>query len=128
MINFDARELAALSVALPKMGATVQKATTKVFEEAAAALTEKWRENAKESSGKHGRLYPLSITWEQKVSTSLDFEVGPESAKPQGGMGPGFEFGSTHQPPHLDGQRAADGVVPPLEARFLGVAAGALDA
>lgn len=38
-----------------------------------------------------------------RYSTHLDLIVGPESHKPQGGMGPGVEFGSinTGPKPHL---------------------------
>lgn len=119
MIEFDDSELDALAVRLTKLSATTQRATRGVFSEAAHELREKWRANAQATSGEHGRLYPNAISWEQKVSTGLVFEVGPDSGKPQGAMGPGFEFGSVNQPAHLDGQRAADDVVPHLERRVL---------
>lgn len=119
MIEFDDRELNALAVELPELAAATRRATLGVFREAAHELKEKWRAGAKESSGTHGRLYPFAITWDQKASTDLVFEVGPETGRPQGGMGPGFEFGSTNQPAHLDGQKAADDVIPRLERRIL---------
>lgn len=119
MIEFDDSELNALAVRLTKMSATTQRATRGVFREAAHELKGKWRANAQATAGEHGRLYPNAISWEEKVSTSIVVEVGPESDKPQGGMGPGFEFGSVNQPAHLDGQRAADDVVPHLERRVL---------
>ena len=48
--------------------------------------------------------YPKAITSEvDRYSTHLDLIVGPESEKPQGGMGPGVEYGSvnTGPKPHL---------------------------
>jgi hypothetical protein len=48
--------------------------------------------------------YPRTITSEvDRYSTHLDLIVGPESGRPQGGMGPGVEFGSvnTGPKPHL---------------------------
>lgn len=57
--------------------------TTKEF-------TAKWRRAAAESSGSHGRLYPLAITAE--FIGPLESVIGPDSSKPQGGMN--FEYGS----------------------------------
>lgn len=119
-MNFDDRELVALGVELGRMDAKTHRVMRGVFQEAASDLKGEWRKNATETAGEHGRLYPLSIDWEEKVSTSLLFEVGPNPDKPQGGMS--FEFGSAKQPPHLDGQRAADKLIP-LIARRVAIAA-----
>lgn len=48
--------------------------------------------------------YPRSITSEtERSGTRVSMIVGPESGKPQGGMGPGVEYGSvnTRPIPHL---------------------------
>jgi hypothetical protein len=64
-----------------------------------------------ETSGTHGKHYPKSIDSELVFNaTGVSVDVGPNSAKKQGSMGAGFEFGSKNQPPHLDGLRALDGV------------------
>ena len=114
-MSFDHRELDALAVDLGKLSAPTHRAVRGVFAEGATDLVSQWRANATETAGEHGRLYPRSISSEEKFSTSILFEVGPDPSKPQGGMS--FEFGSVNQPPHLDGQRAADEVVPRLARR-----------
>jgi hypothetical protein len=81
------------------------------------AFAEEWRRNARETSGMHGKWYPDSIDSELAFSiTNVTVEAGPNTAKRQGKMGPGFEFGSENQPPHLDGLRALDGMQPRVEA------------
>lgn len=120
MIEFDTSELNALAVDLGDIGPASAVRVRGVFQEAAFELKGKWRANATETAGDHGRLYPLAITYETHLKASgIDVEIGPESGRPQGGMGPGFEFGSANQPAHLDGQRAADDVIPHLERRVL---------
>ena len=70
-------------------------------------VTGAWRANARATSGAHGKHYPDSITSEVRATaTGLVLEIGPDSSRPQGAMGRGFEFGSMNQPPHLDGARA----------------------
>ncbi|MGI5161393.1 hypothetical protein [Microbispora sp. CA-102843] len=84
-----------------------------VVEKHAKALRNEWRDNARDTAGAHGQHYPRSITAEQiPARDAVEWEVGPESMRPQGGMGRGFEYGSVHQPPHLDGARAAVKVEP----------------
>jgi hypothetical protein len=67
---------------------------------------------AKESAGAHGKHYHRAFSME--AITPLEWEYGPDAAKPQGGMS--FEFGSRNQPPHLDLARSAD-LVGPMFAR-----------
>jgi hypothetical protein len=71
-----------------------------VVKDEAIKFRNDWRDNARQSAGAHGKHYPSSITTE-KVGDS-EWEVGPDSALPQGGMGRGFEWGSVNQPPHND--------------------------
>lgn len=70
------------------------------------AFARDWADNARETSGSHGKWYPDSIDSETRVALGIELEVGPNTAKRQGGMGPGFELGSQNQPAHLDGARA----------------------
>lgn len=132
-IEFDDRELRALAVDLGSLGAEAAKRVRGVMQEGSSDLKKKWQANAKESAGAHGHLYPYSIDWEQSASGLLEFEVGPNEEKRVNGRGSGvggfvgkagagYEFGSANQPPHLDGQRAADDIVPLLERR-IGIAA-----
>lgn len=118
MIEFDDRELTALAVDLGDISVESTARVRGVFREAAHELKNRWRDNAKASSGSHARLYPFSITWDEKLS-GLDYEVGPVDGKNnQGFLGPVLEFGGAKSPAHLDGQRAADAVVPYLERRI----------
>lgn len=80
-----------------------------IFEQAGNDFAKDWANNARATSGKHGRLYPNSIIAQSRISTSIIIDVGPDSSKPQGGMGMGFEFGSRNQPAHLDGATALAG-------------------
>ncbi len=117
-VEIDASELAAALRDLDEMPDRVKLNAHTVVESYAEKLRNQWRDNARSTAGKHGKHYPRSIT---ASSTSagvgdVSWEVGPESALPQGGMGPGFEYGSVNQPPHLDGARAAE-VIEPLFRR-----------
>lgn len=104
--------------ALPAARAAIQKGSLNV--------KNGWRANARASAGAHGRLYPAAITYSTRVGAGwVEGEVGPQSDWAQGGMGRGFEYGSVRQPPHLDGNRAADDEEPRLEA-YLAELAGEL--
>lgn len=76
-------------------------------------LRDEWKSNARETSGKHGKLYPSSITSEDVAGFAVaTMDIGPESKRKQGGMGRGFEYGSVNQPPHLDGMHATEATEP----------------
>lgn len=115
MITFDARELTTVAIDIGKVGVQSTKAMVEVFQEGGETLSNAWAHNARATSGVHGKHYPNSIDWEMQLSTNIVIEVGPNPAKPQGGMS--FEEGSVNQPPHLDGQRAADYEIPLIERK-----------
>ena len=105
----EIRKLAAdLSAAGPKM----VKPMRSVFKEIGDETAKRWRANAEATSGEHGKHYPKSIDADLTFSLNLSVEIGPNSAKPQGRMGRGFEFGSVNQPPHLDGLKAVTQMEP----------------
>jgi hypothetical protein len=86
-------------------------------EESAVEVRDLWRDNATQSSGKHGKHYPKSINYKMVPSLSaIVAEVEPTEGMMQAGMS--FEFGSRNQPPHLDGQRAKDSAEPKIEQRI----------
>ena len=116
MISFDHHELDALSVEMPRLGIKGAKVMSNVLEQGADDLRDAWRHNAEQTAGDHGKHYPKAIEAHRVVSTDLVFEIGPNPAKPQGGMS--FEFGSTNQPAHLDGQIAAGEMVPVINGRI----------
>lgn len=111
MISGDASEVYALSADLSQVGAKAVPALRGVMGDVGEAFAKEWAANARETSGEHGKHYPDSIDSELVFDvTGVSVEAGPNSAKKQGSMGRGFEFGSENQPPHLDGLRALDGM------------------
>ena len=116
-----AAEVRKLAADLSAVSAKMVGPMRKVFDESGALLARTWADNARATSGTHGKHYPNSIDHELVASFGIAVEVGPNSAKPQGSMGRGFEFGSVNQPPHLDGAKAMD-KVEPLVVRAVGLA------
>jgi hypothetical protein len=120
-MNFgiDLSDMTSLARDLEKVAADVVPKIRPVFQEAAEELKVKWRANATETAGRHGKWYPDSITYETRMlAGAIEAEIGPDlqGHHKQGGMS--FEFGSVNQPPHLDGQRAADVITPHFGARI----------
>jgi hypothetical protein len=111
----DVSELRALSRDLGKLSARATGVMYGVVKDGAVDLRDTWKRNARLTSGQHGKRYPDSITYDTRVGTSIHFEIGPDPRLPQGGMS--FENGSVKQPPHLDGQRAVDEIVPRIDRR-----------
>ena len=114
-MKYDAHELRELGHDLSEVGPKMVKPMRAVFQESGDLLASEWAKNATETSGVHGKHYPKSIDAELRASFGIVVDVGPNTSKKQGSMGPGFEYGSVNQPPHLDGQRAADKVGPLIE-------------
>ena len=115
--ELDFSELLTLPAEVEAEAQEVAREAYPVVKQMAAKLQRDWRRNARSSSGSHGKHYPNSITSEQRFSTDgPDWEVGPDSALPQGGMGRGFEYGSVHQGPHNDMGAALPRVEAALEA------------
>lgn len=111
-----AEEMYELAVDLAAVSAQMVVPMRAVFAEAGEILADEWAENARATSGVHGKHYPNSIDSELNFSAGgIEVEVGPNSAKPQGVMGRGFEFGSKNQRPHLDGLRATERLEPVVE-------------
>jgi hypothetical protein len=113
---FDVGDLPQLAVDLPKLGRSGALVMHKVITDAGDDLRDVWKRNATVTSGRHGKHYPKSITATLKVSTDVVVRIAPDPAMKQGGMS--FENGSVNQPPHNDGKKAADVVVPKIERRI----------
>lgn len=112
-LRWDTGDLERLEYALLESAVKAHTEAPDVVKQEAQRLRNDWRDNARRTAGRHGKHYPSSITMEQEEGAT--WEVGPDSAYPQGGMGRGFEYGSVNQPPHLDGMRAAMAAEPRLE-------------
>jgi len=71
---------------------------TKVVELSARHIQTGARQRFDElTSGNHLPHYPKAITYD--MHGPLAAEIGPDSSKPQGGMGRGIEFGSSNTGP-----------------------------
>lgn len=100
-------EIFALARDFEKAPAKVASGLFDAYKGAGEGFRDDWQHNAASTSGEHGKHYPSSITTENRFAgMSIVNETGPESGRKQGAMGPGFEFGSVNQPPHLDGLQA----------------------
>lgn len=105
----DASEIYRLAGDMSPVGPRSIPALRATMAAAGEAFAQEWSSNARQTSGQHGKHYPDSIDSELAFNlTGVSVDVGPNSAKKQGSMGRGFEFGSQNQPPHLDGLRALD--------------------
>lgn len=111
LLSGDASEVYRLAADLSKVGPKTVPAAREVMAATGEAFAAEWRNNARETSGQHGKWYPDSIDSELVFDVGgVSVDVGPNKSKKQGAMGRGFEFGSKNQPPHLDGLRALDGM------------------
>ena len=93
----------------------VARALGEVYVQTGESFRDAWRQNAVQTAGEAGKHYPNSIESTPRIRLGLEVEVGPNPALPQGGMS--FEFGSSKQPPHLDGARAMPAAEALLERR-----------
>lgn len=105
---------AAVVSELGRVGTRSLRRLRTVVPEAAVDLRDAWRENATETAGEHGKHYPKAIRY--TMSGPFEAVIAPDSGMPQGDMS--FEFGSSNQPPHLDGQRALDSLARQIERRI----------
>lgn len=116
---FEETEL--LAADLAAAGVRVVAAASAVLAKGALNIKNDWRASA--SGLKHAPLYPLSISYDiETKGTTITAEVGPDKHKPQGALGNLIEFGSSKNPPHLDGARA----LAAEEPRFLAELADAV--
>lgn len=84
----------------------LDRKTNSTVEKHATELRNQWRDNARATGRRHAVHYVKAITAEQlPTADAATWEIGPDSSMPQGQMA--FEHGSSRQPPHLDGARAA---------------------
>ena len=81
------------------------ESATAVVREAGQEIMDDWRENAHRTSGRAAKWYVPSIQARSRRTGLLRYEAEVGPIGPGGGVG--FEFGSRNQPPHLDGQKAA---------------------
>lgn len=110
----------ALAAELALAGARMRVEGVALATKGALNVKTDWRASA--SGLKHAPAYPASITFDVvSTATLISAEVGPDKSKKQGPLGNLIEYGSVHNPPHLDGARA----LAAEEPRFYAAAADA---
>jgi hypothetical protein len=100
-VEFDVAELDVLADDLVEAADRAAGAVLHVTRESAATIKQDARERV---LGQITRTYlphyPNTITYDSwHNSAEVGAEIGPDSDRPQGGMGPGVEFGSINTPP-----------------------------
>ncbi|MGH3627268.1 MAG: hypothetical protein ACRDRL_07495 [Sciscionella sp.] len=95
----------ALAAELLGAGPRILVQGTALTSKGALNIKNDWRQSA--SGLKHAPLYPASISYDLIPSPmGIAAEIGPDKGRPQGALGNLIEYGSSHNPPHLDGARA----------------------
>lgn len=110
--EWDTGEVEELVFDLLRAGPMVQRRLITVGNEWSEDLSDQWRDNAIPTARAHGKHYPHRV--DSRRLGYLLWEIGPHG-HPQGEMS--FEYGSRNQPPHLDGGRALDMLLPFLPRR-----------
>lgn len=120
---FEETEL--LAADLAAAGPRLVVAASAVLAKGALNVKNDWRASA--SGLRHAPLYPLSISYDiTPTPTRITAEIGPDKTKPQGSLGNLIEFGSSKNPPHLDGARALAAEEPRFYAALEDVVASAV--
>lgn len=98
-------ELDSLAADLAAIPARLAKGLPPVVAKGALNVKMSWRANA--SGNAHAPHYPASITYDLSISpTGIGAEIGPDKDLPQGPLGNILEFGTSKNPPRLEGARA----------------------
>lgn len=103
LINVDVRQLEDFAAALKVASSGVGRVLDKAASDTANKGNRIARDNARRSSGTHGKWYPKRFSVD-KLGEAI-YVYGPKG-RPQGEMS--FEYGSRNQRPHLDVNRSAD--------------------
>lgn len=110
----------ALAAELALAGVRMTVAGTALTTKGALNIKRDWQASA--SGLPHAPAYPASINFDiLPTPTAIAAEIGPDKSKRQGALGNLIEYGSVHNPPHLDGARA----LAAEEPRFYAAAADA---
>ncbi|MFR9796631.1 hypothetical protein ACL02U_12105 [Streptomyces sp. MS06] len=118
-MTVDVSQVQRLSRDLYRAGPQVQVRVRAVVERGAVNVKRDWRANAAASAGRHARLYPASISYDMRHFTGGAIaEIGPDKGRPQGALGNLLEYGSSKNPPHMDGARAITAEAPRFEEQI----------
>lgn len=116
-VHIDTTEIKTLTHDISRMPLAIQRRVPDAMRELGREAQRRWRADSRQQDLPHGKHYPKAIT-NELTEAGLAVEIGPESHRPQGGMGAGFEYGSRNQPPHLSGNKMADRMEPKIPERI----------
>ncbi|WP_405019553.1 hypothetical protein OHV05_24455 [Kitasatospora sp. NBC_00070] len=104
----DTSELGILSARIARAGAEIEREAAAVVARGALNIKNDWRANARQTAGRHARIYPASIGYDLHPlpGGGARAVIGPDKDLPQGPLGNILEYGSASSPPHNDGGRA----------------------
>lgn len=98
-------QILSLAADLAVAPARLYAAVVPIVSKGALNIKNDWKTSA--SGLRHAPAYPASISYDLLPAPGIiAAEIGPDKAKRQGALGNLIEFGSSHNPPHLDGARA----------------------
>lgn len=106
--RFDMSDVRRLERHLARSIPRIRRDARAVTMRGAVNVKDNWRNNARQTAGKHAKHYPRSVGFDI-AAYGPDLwmaTIGPDKAGPQGALGNLLEYGSVHNPPHNDGGRA----------------------
>lgn len=123
-IRIDDSEVRALAADLGRVPARTLPAVDAVMKRGAQNVKETMRSNAEG----HASLphFPRSITYDRKLGTGIEYEIGPDKGQSQGPLGSILYFGTSRHGPVLDLEVGIRDEAPRLEKHLGTVAAGLL--
>ena len=118
--QFNMRDVRRLERHLARSIPRVRRDARAVTVRGAVNVKKDWRANARQTAGKHGKLYQRSIGYDiAPYGPDLTMAtIGPDKGGPQGALGNILEYGSVKNPPHNDGGRALINELPAFEAQM----------
>lgn len=109
IIRGDASEIYELARDFTQISARAIPAARTAMQAGGKAFETAWRNDAHALHDSHAKFYPDSIDSELTFSvSSINVDVGPNTAKKQGFLGKILEFGGERSPAYMTGLKALD--------------------
>lgn len=123
-IRVDDSEVRRLGADLGRIPAKTVPAVDAVMRKGANNVKETMRADA--SGHPTFAHFPRSISYDRKLGTGIEYEIGPDKDRPQGALGNLLYFGSSKNAPVLDIDHGLTEEAPKLEKHLGQVVSGLL--
>lgn len=123
-IRVDDSQVRRLSQELGRVPARTIPAVDAVMKKAADNVKKTMAADA--SGHPRFRAFPRSISYDRKLGTGIEYEIGPDKDRTQGALGNILYYGTSNNPPVLDVEVGIRDEAPRLEKNLGDVAAGLL--